>query len=167
LIFDSVFDIYRGVVAYSRVFSGRIVAGQAVKLMSTGKSYEIKEVGIFTPKPLAQESLEEGDVGYFIANIKSTSEIKIGDTLTDQRNPAPEQLSENRPGKTADQRFRLRLSGGEFRGLRLRFSLWFSRFAPHGDRTGATTPGVRYGHHRDLPERGLRGATDQRGEGRS
>ena len=92
LIFDSVFDIYRGVVAYSRVFSGRIVAGQAVKLMSTGKSYEIKEVGIFTPKPLAQESLEEGDVGYFIANIKSTTEIKIGDTLTDQRNPAPEQL---------------------------------------------------------------------------
>ena len=92
LIFDSVFDIYRGVVAYSRVFSGRIVPGQAVKLMSTGKSYEIKEVGIFTPKPLAQESLEEGDVGYFIANIKSTSEIKIGDTLTEQRNPAPEQL---------------------------------------------------------------------------
>jgi GTP-binding protein LepA len=92
LIFDSVFDIYRGVVAYSRVFSGRIVAGQAVKLMSTGKSYEIKEVGIFTPKPLAQESLEEGDVGYFIANIKSTTEIKIGDTLTEQRNPAPEQL---------------------------------------------------------------------------
>jgi GTP-binding protein LepA len=92
LIFDSVFDIYRGVVAYSRVFSGRIVAGLAVKLMSTGKSYEIKEVGIFTPKPLAQESLEEGDVGYFIANIKSTTEIKIGDTLTEQRNPAPEQL---------------------------------------------------------------------------
>src|ERR1700693_1796989 len=92
LVFDSVFDVYRGVVDYPRWFSGRIVAGQAVKLMSTGKSYEIKEVGIFTPKPLAQESLEEGDVGYFIANIKSTTEIKIGDTLTDQRNPAPEQL---------------------------------------------------------------------------
>ena len=92
LIFDSVFDIYRGVVAYSRVFSGAITPGQAVRLMSTGKSYEIKEVGIFTPKPLAQESLEEGDVGYFIANIKSTAEIKIGDTLTEQRNPAPEPL---------------------------------------------------------------------------
>ena len=92
LIFDSVFDIYRGVVAYSRVFSGTIAPGQAVRLMSTGKSYEIKEVGIFTPKPLAQESLEEGDVGYFIANIKSTAEIKIGDTLTEQRNPAPEAL---------------------------------------------------------------------------
>jgi GTP-binding protein LepA len=92
LIFDSVFDIYRGVVAYSRVFSGRIAPGQAVKLMSTGKSYEIKEVGIFTPKPVARESLETGDVGYFIANIKSTAEIKIGDTLTEQRNPAPEPL---------------------------------------------------------------------------
>src|ERR1700758_1291269 len=92
LIFDSVFDIYRGVVAYSRVFSGAITPGQAVRLMSTGKSYEIKEVGIFTPKPLAQESLQEGDVGYFIANIKSTAEIKIGDTLTEQRNPAPEPL---------------------------------------------------------------------------
>jgi len=92
LIFDSIFDIYRGVVAYSRVFSGTIAPGQAVRLMSTGKSYEIKEVGIFTPKPLARESLEEGDVGYFIANIKSTSEIKIGDTLTEQRNPAPEPL---------------------------------------------------------------------------
>jgi GTP-binding protein LepA len=92
LIFDSVFDIYRGVVAYSRVFSGSIAPGQAVRLMSAGKSYEIKEVGIFTPKPLAQPTLEEGDVGYFIANIKSTAEIKIGDTLTDQRNPAPEPL---------------------------------------------------------------------------
>jgi GTP-binding protein LepA len=92
LIFDSVFDIYRGVVAYSRVFSGTITPGQAVRLMSTGKSYEVKEVGIFTPKPLARESLEEGDVGYYIANIKSTAEIKIGDTLTDQRNPAPAPL---------------------------------------------------------------------------
>jgi GTP-binding protein LepA len=92
LIFDSVFDIYRGVVAYSRVFSGVMEPGQAVRLMSTGKNYEIKEVGIFTPKPLAKESLEAGDVGYFIANIKTTAEIKIGDTLTEQRNPAPEPL---------------------------------------------------------------------------
>jgi GTP-binding protein LepA len=92
LIFDSLFDIYRGVVAYARVFSGNIVAGQAVKLMSTSKSYEIKEVGVFTPKPLAQKDLKVGDVGYFIANIKSTAEIKIGDTLTEQRNPAREPL---------------------------------------------------------------------------
>jgi GTP-binding protein LepA len=92
LIFDSLFDIYRGVVAYARVFSGNIVAGQSVKLMSTSKTYEIKEVGIFTPKPLAQKELNAGDVGYFIANIKSTAEIKIGDTLTEQRTPASDPL---------------------------------------------------------------------------
>jgi GTP-binding protein LepA len=92
LIFDSLFDIYRGVVAYARVFSGNIAAGQSVKLMSTSKSYEIKEVGVFTPKPLARKELKVGDVGYFIANIKSTTEIKIGDTLTEQRNSAREPL---------------------------------------------------------------------------
>jgi GTP-binding protein LepA len=92
LVFDSIFDVYRGVVAYARVFSGSLVAGQAVKLMRTSNHYEIKEVGIFTPKPVAQPKLEAGHVGYFIANIKSTTEIKIGDTLTDQRNPALEPL---------------------------------------------------------------------------
>ena len=92
LVFDLIFDVYRGVVAYARVFSGSLVAGQAVKLMRTSNHYEIKEVGIFTPKPLAQPKLEAGQVGYFIANIKSTTEIKIGDTLTDQRNPALEPL---------------------------------------------------------------------------
>ena len=89
LVFDSVFDIYRGVVAYARVFSGTVSPGQNTKLMSTGRNYEVKEVGIFTPKPVAREQLQAGDVGYFIANIKSTTEIKIGDTLTEQRNPAP------------------------------------------------------------------------------
>ncbi|HEY0790456.1 MAG TPA: translation elongation factor 4 [Chthoniobacterales bacterium] len=92
LVFDSVFDIYRGVVAYARVFSGSIEPGQAVKLMINSKHYEVKEVGIFTPKPLAQPRLNVGDVGYFIANIKTTAEIKIGDTLTDQRSPAAEPL---------------------------------------------------------------------------
>jgi GTP-binding protein LepA len=92
LVFDSIFDVYRGVIAYARVFSGSLAAGHGVKLMRTSNHYEIKEVGIFTPKPLAQAKLEAGHVGYFIANIKSTTEIKIGDTLTDQRNPALEPL---------------------------------------------------------------------------
>jgi GTP-binding protein LepA len=92
LVFDSIFDIYRGVVAYARVFSGSVVAGQNVKLMSTSNNYDLKEVGIFTPKPLARPKLDAGDVGYFIANIKSTADIKIGDTLTDQRNAASESL---------------------------------------------------------------------------
>ena len=137
LVFDSIFDVYRGVVAYARVFSGSLVAGQGVKLMRTSNHYEIKEVGIFTPKPLAQPKLEAGHVGYFIANIKSTTEIKIGDTLTDQRNPALEPLpgfQEIHPmvfsgiypintadfehlktalGQTADQRFGFCLSSGK------------------------------------------------------
>lgn len=92
LVFDSVFDGYRGVVGYARLFSGSLVAGQAVKLMSTNKNYEIKEVGVFTPKMLAQPRLDAGDTGYFIANIKTTAEIKIGDTLTDARRPSAEPL---------------------------------------------------------------------------
>ncbi len=56
--------------------------------MSNDARYEIKEVGVFTPKMYAQPRLDAGDVGYFIANIKTTADIKIGDTITDQRNPA-------------------------------------------------------------------------------
>jgi GTP-binding protein LepA len=92
LVFDSVFDGYRGVVGYARVFSGRIVPGEGVKLMSTNRDYEIKEVGVFTPKMQVRPSLEAGDVGYFIANIKTTAEIKIGDTLTESKRPASEPL---------------------------------------------------------------------------
>lgn len=92
LVFDSVFDGYRGVVGYARLFSGSLTPGQQVKLMSTNRSYEIKEVGVFTPKMLAQPRLDAGDTGYFIANIKTTAEIKIGDTLTDARRPVAEPL---------------------------------------------------------------------------
>ncbi len=92
LVFDSVFDVYRGVVAYVRVMSGAMVAGQAVRMMNNDSRYEIKEVGVFTPKMFVQDKLSAGDVGYFIANIKTTADIKIGDTITDQRNPAKEAL---------------------------------------------------------------------------
>ena len=92
LVFDSVFDIYRGVVAYVRVFSGKVAANQQIKVMSTDTRYEVKEVGVFTPKMFAQATLQAGDVGYVIANIKTTSELKIGDTMTDQRHPAKKPL---------------------------------------------------------------------------
>jgi len=93
LVFDSVFDMYRGVVGYVRVVSGTVEAGHAIMLMSNNARHEIKEVGVFTPKMRAQENLNPGDVGYFIANIKSTADIKIGDTITDQRQPARKPLS--------------------------------------------------------------------------
>lgn len=92
LVFDSLFDTYRGVVSYIRVFSGDLKAGSQVRLMSTNQSYDVKEVGIFTPKMTATAALSVGDVGYFIGNIKSTAEIKIGDTLTDSKKPATEPL---------------------------------------------------------------------------
>src|SRR5918998_151899 len=92
LVFDSVFDVYRGVVAYVRVFSGSIQPDQQVRMMNNNSRHEIKEVGLFTPKMFAQPKLSAGDVGYFIANIKTTADIKIGDTITDLRNPAKEPL---------------------------------------------------------------------------
>jgi len=91
-VFDSLYDTYRGVVSYVRVFSGTIKRGQRVKLFATSKTYEIKEVGIFTPKMTARDILEPGDVGYVIANMKAASEVKIGDTMTDSTHPCPEAL---------------------------------------------------------------------------
>jgi GTP-binding protein LepA len=92
LVFDSTFDVYRGVVTYVRVFSGAMEAGTMVKLMSTNRSYEVKEAGVFIPSMQSREKLEPGSVGYVIANIKTTADIKIGDTLTDSRNSATEAL---------------------------------------------------------------------------
>ena len=92
LVFDSTFDVYRGVVTYVRVFSGAMEAGTMVKLMSTNRPHEIKETGVFIPSMQSREKLEPGSVGYVIANIKSTADIKIGDTLTDTRNSATEPL---------------------------------------------------------------------------
>ena len=91
-VFDSVFDNYRGVVSYVRVFSGKIERGMKVQMMSTGQMTEVKEIGCFRPKMVALDILEAGDVGYVIANVKTTADVKIGDTLTEHRRPAPAPL---------------------------------------------------------------------------
>lgn len=85
LVFDSVFDTYRGVVSYVRVVTGTIKRGTAIRTMATGNTYEVKEVGVFTPKQSPREKLFPGDVGYLIANMKTSKEVKIGDTITDTR----------------------------------------------------------------------------------
>ena len=90
LVFDSTFDAYRGVVTYVRMMSGSIKAGDGVKMMSNNRPYEVKEVGVFRPKMQAIPVLRGGETGYVIANIKTTSEIKIGDTLTGTFAPATE-----------------------------------------------------------------------------
>ena len=93
LVFDSTFDSYRGVVTYVRMMSGSIKAGDGVKMMSNNRPYEVKEVGVFRPKMQAIPVLRGGETGYVIANIKTTSEIKIGDTLTGTFAPATEPLA--------------------------------------------------------------------------
>ncbi len=86
--FDSYFDTYKGVVTHVRVFNGELKAGQMVKLLHSGKTVEVKEVGSFNPKPYIRDKLEVGETGYFTANIKSPKEVKMGDTITDSRNPS-------------------------------------------------------------------------------
>src|SRR6058998_2903324 len=89
LCFDSFFDTYKGVVTHVRVFNGELKPGMQVKLLHSGKSVEVKEVGSFNPKPYVRERLETGETGYFTANIKSPKDVKMGDTITDSRVPSP------------------------------------------------------------------------------
>src|SRR5437667_5147233 len=87
--FDSYFDTYKGVVTHVRVFNGELKAGMQVKLLHSGKTVEVKEVGSFNPKPYTREKLEVGETGYITANIKSPKDVKMGDTLTDARISSP------------------------------------------------------------------------------
>jgi len=90
LIFDSWFDNYQGVIVLVRIFDGKITAGQKIKLMAAGSIFEVFQVGIFSPKIEPVEVLSSGEVGYIIAGMKSVTETKIGDTITDAANPAEE-----------------------------------------------------------------------------
>ena len=92
LVFDSIYDSYRGVVTYVRMFNGSFKRGNKLRIFSTGLESEIKEVGVFTPNMKAQSVLSAGSVGYVIPNIKSPSDTKIGDTLTETSNPCKEPL---------------------------------------------------------------------------
>ncbi len=89
LAFDSYFDTYKGVVTHVRLFDGVLKAGMQVRLLHSGKLVDIKEVGSFNPKPYVRDQLTVGETGYFTANIKSPAEVKMGDTITDAKRPAP------------------------------------------------------------------------------
>ena len=92
LIFDCQFNAYRGAVSYVRLFSGRVTRGTTIRMMSSGNTFGVAEVGIFGPAMTPVEVLEAGDVGYIIAGIKAAVEIRIGDTITGDDHPAPEPL---------------------------------------------------------------------------
>ena len=92
LIFDSWFDPYRGVVVLARIVEGTIRKGQKIRLMSNGRTFDVENLGVLTPKPVEVDELSAGEVGFLIANIKNVSDTKIGDTITDDANPALEPL---------------------------------------------------------------------------
>lgn len=92
LIFDSEYDPYRGVISSIRIIDGVVKAGDKIKMMATGKEFEVTEVGINTPKQLPVEELTVGDVGYIIASIKNVDDSRVGDTITLANHPADKPL---------------------------------------------------------------------------
>lgn len=88
LVFDSWFDIYRGVVVLVRIVQGKIGTKQKIKFMQTQKEFQIQEIGAFCPNPTKLQTLGSGEVGYIIANIKSVNDAKVGDTITELKNSA-------------------------------------------------------------------------------
>jgi len=90
LIFDSWFDNYQGVVVLVRLFDGEVKKGAKILLMAPRKTYEVLEVGVFTPHKKTVSSLKAGEVGYIIASIRNVADTKVGDTITDAENPTPE-----------------------------------------------------------------------------
>jgi GTP-binding protein LepA len=92
LLFDSWFDPYRGVIVLVRVFEGTLSKGQKIRLWSNGEVFEVEALGVLTPKPVEIAELRAGEVGFMVANIKNVADTKIGDTITDEANPAIEAL---------------------------------------------------------------------------
>ncbi len=100
LIFDSVFDSYRGVIINVRVMNGEVKVGDIIKMMETNATYEVTEITINTPKEVKINKLNTGEVGFIIANIKSISDVKVGDTITLLNNPAKSKLPGYKPMKS-------------------------------------------------------------------
>lgn len=92
LIFDSVYDSYRGVILNVRIMSGVVKSGDKIQMMSNGATFEVADVGIFSPKPIKRDFLMVGDVGYITASIKTVQDTRVGDTITLANNPATEAL---------------------------------------------------------------------------
>ncbi len=92
LVFDSVYDDYRGVVLSVRLFEGTVQPGDKIRMMNSGSEYEVTEVGVNSPKPVKRDYLMSGDVGYITASIKDITQTRVGDTVTNALDPADEAL---------------------------------------------------------------------------
>jgi GTP-binding protein LepA len=97
LIFDSLYDSYRGVVAYVSIKEGKLKVGDKIKMFSSGKEFEVNEIGVFEPKIAERDELVVGDVGFFTASMKDVGDTQVGDTVTLASNPADEPLPGYRP----------------------------------------------------------------------
>jgi GTP-binding protein LepA len=96
MIFDSVYDIYRGVITYIRVVDGQFTPRERIKMMSTGAVHELLEIGVISPEPVPTEGLSVGEVGYLITGVKDVRQSRVGDTVTDSLKPAAEALGSYR-----------------------------------------------------------------------
>ena len=92
LIFDSIYDNYKGALSFVRVVNGTVKVGTKIRMMHSGHTFEVTEVGVFSPEYTPTEELTAGEVGYISASIKTVSETRVGDTITDDNNPASEPL---------------------------------------------------------------------------
>jgi GTP-binding protein LepA len=158
LIFDSFFDSYKGVIAHIRVMQGHIKKGMKLKLMNSGKVFEVTDVGCFKPQPVDLGYLDVGEVGFVAGSLKDVRDVRVGDTITyaDKRAAAglprrqPDGLLRPLSGRElrlrqpqgctredADQRCGTRLRAGDVRRLGVRLPLRLPRPVAHGCHPGA------------------------------
>ncbi len=118
LIFDSVYDSYRGTIIFIRVFDGKIIPGMKIKMMATGRVAEVEDVGVFRPNMMSVSGLSVGEVGYVIAGIKDVKETKVGDTITEEKREANKSLPGYREVKPMVFCGLYPIDGGEYGALR-------------------------------------------------
>ena len=186
MIFDSVYDVYRGVITYVRVIDGRIEARDRIKMMSTGAVHELLEIGVISPEPMKAGALGVGEVGYLITGVKDVRQSRVGDTVTINTRPAKAALGGYKDPKPMvysglypidgsdypnlrDALDKLKLNdaalqlrAGDLGRARLRLPLRLPRPAAPGDHPGAAGARVRPGPDLDRAERGLPGRAGRR-----
>jgi GTP-binding protein LepA len=118
MIFDSVYDIYRGVITYIRVIDGEFTPRERIKMMSTGAVHELLEIGVISPEPVPTQGLGVGEVGYLITGVKDVRQSRVGDTVTDQAKPASESLGGYRDPKPMVYSGLYPLDGSDYPALR-------------------------------------------------
>ena len=178
LIFDSVFNSFRGIIAYYKVVNGVLRKGDRVKFINTGKEYDADEVGVLKLDMSPRDEIRTGDVGYIISGIKTSKEVRVGDTITHVARPAEEAIAgfeEVKPMVFAGvypidnenfENLRASLEKLQLNDASLTFQPESSAalgFAAHGNRAGAARPRVQHGRHHDRPERVLHRPYEERG----